>query len=53
MERGCKGREVLIQFSPWGLRKRIVADEPMSEEEWQEVCEILRTDPDRIYLFFG
>ena len=25
MERGCKVREVLIQFSPWGLRKRIVA----------------------------
>src|SRR5882672_11094966 len=25
MERGCKARDVLIQFSPWGFRKRIVA----------------------------
>ena len=44
------GRAVADYISDTTLRQRLLADQPMSTEEWDEVSEILRTHPERLYL---
>jgi hypothetical protein len=47
---GKAGRGAAPYIRDQDLRQRIVADKPMSEEEWEKVGEILRTDPNRLDL---
>ena len=45
------GRAIAPYLLDQNLRRHVVAYEPMSAEEWQNVDEVLRTNPDRFYLY--
>ena len=45
------GRAIARYLLDRNLRQRVLADEPTSAEEWQNIDEALRTNPDRFYRY--